>query len=147
MKRPKRIVLEILLFQTIICSIAYFAIKLWMFPALRRALTNKEEVRIVQHGFYLFWIFFMWFIGYKGLKRFRLAWPVFVWNIVNLLMVFYFLVSELLGFAIGGKAGFSYLSAMAHTALIFCTPMPLFCMLMIVLWSMNKQQATAKAPL
>ncbi len=143
MKRPERIVVEILLFQTVVCSIAYFSIKLWILPALRTVLNSKEEVRLAQHSLYLFWIVFMWWVGWKGLKQFRLGWPVFAWNGINVAMLLYFSASEVLGFVIGGKAGFPYLSAMAHTALIFCTPMPLFCMLMVVLWATNKK---AKQP-
>lgn len=130
----KTILSRYLILLVILTSAAYFLNALLIHPLLSQWLGKGFWFRLSGHALYLMLIVFVWFFGRISLKKISLQWPLVLWDWSYVFVAVYAVISEILGFVIP-SIGFYFLSAMAHTAFIFCTPIPYFALMMIVFWS------------
>ncbi len=130
------ILFKTFLFLVLVCTLAYFV------NAYASSFLNpfvpRSYNRISRHGLYLVWMVCVFAIGKYSFKKSGIKWAGVIWKWLYVAIISYTVISELLGFMIP-TFGFFIHSAMAHTAFIFCSPIPFFALMMIVRWQQQKK--------
>ncbi len=135
---PKDKLLKTFFLLVVVCTVAYF-LNAYSRGFLARLGMPKDYIRLARHGFYLVWLVFMMVAGYKAFASAQVKWAKEVWKIVYVVVIVYTVASEVLGFLIP-QWGFYIHSAMAHTAFIFCSPIPFFALMSIIRWQYPSQK-------
>jgi|GEM_PF-6869243 len=88
--------------------------------------------RLALHVAYLIWMTVVGVIGTYSLRKWGNHWCTTLYASSYLFVVGYAIISEMIGFAIPSFQGYTWLSAMATTVFIFCSPAPFIACLLLL---------------